>query len=167
MIIIRRTASILCRGRLLVFGEKYLSLQSLRGCVEIGRQARLRIWCLRRMGSAPFTRTRKEDAFRCFLQGMCPLCFRCPADAGGDAGLTSGKGGASSRLAPLILSLLDRLRASASNSDLDSSFIARQSSYSAHTPLRYSSEGPLVKFCHSPAHPGCPRGTSGGGQPRR
>ena len=32
--------------------------ESLCGCVEIGRQARLRIWCLRRMGSSPFTRTK-------------------------------------------------------------------------------------------------------------
>ena len=92
MIIIRRTASILCRGRLLVFCENYLSLQSLRGCVEIGRQARLRIWCLRRMGSTPFTRTRKEDAFRCFLQGMCPLFFTLPGGCRRRRGANVGKG---------------------------------------------------------------------------
>ena len=33
---------------------------SSSGRVEIGRQARLRIWCLARMGSSPFARTTKE-----------------------------------------------------------------------------------------------------------
>ena len=34
---------------------------SSSGRVEIGRQARLRIWCLARMGSSPFARTTKKE----------------------------------------------------------------------------------------------------------
>ncbi len=58
-------------------GFSYESSEGLCERVVIGSQARLRIWCLVRMGSSPFARTQSsgDKAFRLRYHCFCIMIF--------------------------------------------------------------------------------------------
>ncbi len=61
-------------------GFSYESSEGICERVVIGSQARLRIWCLVRMGSSPFARTQSsgDKAFRLRYHCFCIMIFLEP-----------------------------------------------------------------------------------------